>query len=207
MSKSAATATTQLSWPSRVRTPGVQDPFVESRDPTPWAAAAAAVVGTSRHHAIIIVRNMWVGWAHPQRVPQVREWLLSQSGCGWTTCACHFASDGEWEGSEHNSDHYGRFHCCELWCAICCPVNPVIKLPLKRLFLSVCRKEIVYYLTGCRKEVKARFPPPLTGPYRFGGATLANRLAASRNYERSCLSARVEHGPPGTPHSNSHVIM
>ena len=64
-SKSAATAVTTWPWPSRLWASGVQDPFVESREPTPRAAAATAVARIGRHHAIIIiVRIMWGGWAH-----------------------------------------------------------------------------------------------------------------------------------------------
>ena len=40
------------------------------------------------------------------------------------------------------------------------------------------------FLPDRRKEPKASFPSPLTGPYRLGGKTLANRLAARSNYDR-----------------------
>ena len=47
----------------------------------------------------------------------------------------------------------------------------------------------VLFLTTCRKEAKTIFPLQLTRAVRLEGATLANRLAASRNYKHSCVAA------------------
>ena len=57
-----------------------------------------------------------------------------------------------------------------------------------RSFLIACRKKLVvaFCLTACRKEAEARFPLPLAGAHSSGGTTLANRLAASRNYKLAC---------------------
>ena len=57
-----------------------------------------------------------------------------------------------------------------------------------RLLLTTCSVEFVFSLTACRKETKYNFPLQLTGAKGLGGTTLANRLAASRNYNHPCLS-------------------
>ena len=55
---------------------------------------------------------------------------------------------------------------------------------ISRSLLTASRKEFVS-LKACRRDAKTRFPSLLTGPCRLEGATLAHRLAGSRNYERS----------------------
>ena len=50
------------------------------------------------------------------------------------------------------------------------------------LSLPLAARKLVLFITACRKEAKASSPLPLTGPFRSEGATLANRLAASRNH-------------------------
>ena len=47
------------------------------------------------------------------------------------------------------------------------------------------------FLAACGKEATTSSPLQLTGAYRCEGATLASRLAASRNSEHSLAGAAV----------------
>ena len=52
------------------------------------------------------------------------------------------------------------------------------------------RKEIVFPLLLDARRPKASFPSPPSGPYCLEGATLASRLAESRNYKHPCYTLR-----------------
>ena len=56
-----------------------------------------------------------------------------------------------------------------------------------RSFPTACHRERIVILPACREEARASFPLRPTGPYRFGGAAFADRLAASRDYEHPRL--------------------
>ena len=57
------------------------------------------------------------------------------------------------------------------------------------LWLSIVVSSVISnIITACRREAKPSFPLPLTGTYRLEGATFANRLAISRNYQHSWVA-------------------
>ena len=63
---------------------------------------------------------------------------------------------------------------------------------------DACRREINVSLPLAARKAKPSFPLQLTGAYRLEGATLANRLAASRNYGQLSKAESGEMGPaPG----------
>ena len=59
------------------------------------------------------------------------------------------------------------------------------------LSLPLAVRKRACFLTACRKQAKTRFPLQLSGAYRSRATTLANHLAASRNYEHSCTNIDV----------------
>ena len=66
------------------------------------------------------------------------------------------------------------------------PHNDVYSLQLLfQVFPCSLPQETSLSLNPCRRDAKSTLPLLLTGPYRLEGATLSNRLAASRNCEDS----------------------
>ena len=78
------------------------------------------------------------------------------------------------------------------WAEPICPVY-LARLGFPAMFIAAALNN---FLPACCKEAKAKIDTPLSGPSCLEGATLANRLATSRNYKHSWTKIGLEYGVP-----------